>query len=920
MNSYINDYMGFVCRSLSILHKSSQPSFARLKLLSLFFLFSLSYFNVYSQCTHSGGTTVIISNTTWNTPMTILGDVVVTSGFTLTITSNIYFMPGAELIVKANAQLIVNGGDLELSPACSTMWKGIIVEGDNTQTQALVGGIRAQGYVEIINNGIIQGAEIGVSLWDRVASSSSGGVLIADGAHFIDNHIGIHFNTYPASGSGITASNLSKIDLSIFYNSPVFVPLPTDPKCIVAISVRGLSIRGCHFESATYAGYFGGGLRAIQSLSSSINVVPYCATLLCPTPVPNTFHNLYWGVLAWFNGSHSVNINDNEFEDCYKSIDLWELDNPLALGNEIDMRFINTADTISPNISTGIGTELSDGYRIEENIINAGGRSKREIGINITDSGPEENQVYKNTINYFEEQHYYQLIGATRAYGNNAASIPIIEGLQWVCNIYNDNQLDLVAGPLAGSGMRWYQGEPSTRTSPENQFIHTVTYGMDIFNEGGNSPIEYLHTGGTSDPTITWQVNKTSTINGHDCKSKRGYEVIDPDPERRSQSQIDSLYDSYINLIPMLIQTKSEIFSAIDNGNTPGLSQEVLDCTTTEMATAMYVILDELSPYVSRQVCKKVIENENFSEAQVMDILISNPDATRLESFITFLSENASFPVTNVHIENIRSSWGVETELTVQLFQSATLSSNASEAGILLLTFYKSKEETDNERILEIYDLWPSMRYKYAYVDNLLETASFGESRTYLNSLDERFNLNCQEISEINNYLSWVDFLEYLHLNEKGFTDLSVQDLQVLTAIAETCSGRASGKAEQILCMIYNNCDLNDPATCTEENNGIEEEYFANSVVKLEEKDNLMVNVFPNPVSSNLNILLNTANPDNTYSVNLFNIQGKVVISHLIQGGENRLSIESLTPGIYSMEVLESGVVIHRQKLIVLKN
>ncbi|MCL2435071.1 MAG: S8 family serine peptidase, partial [Lentimicrobiaceae bacterium] len=74
----------------------------------------------------------IIQNTTWNTPLQVIGNIVIPNNVTLTITNQVKCDFNVSFIVHPGAKLILNGGTL--TNACpNEMWQGITVMGDPTQ-------------------------------------------------------------------------------------------------------------------------------------------------------------------------------------------------------------------------------------------------------------------------------------------------------------------------------------------------------------------------------------------------------------------------------------------------------------------------------------------------------------------------------------------------------------------------------------------------------------------------------------------------------------------------------------------------------------------------------------------------------------------------------------------------------------------
>lgn len=73
--------------------------------------------------------------------------------------------------------------------------------------------------------------------------------------------------------------------------------------------------------------------------------------------------------------------------------------------------------------------------------------------------------------------------------------------------------------------------------------------------------------------------------------------------------------------------------------------------------------------------------------------------------------------------------------------------------------------------------------------------------------------------------------------------------------------------------------------------------------------------VYPNPVSSVLNIKATTNG--NSVEVKVYNIMGELVAKDILVDGLNTLSVTTLTDGIYFYSVVKNGEIIETKKLIV---
>jgi hypothetical protein len=164
-------------------------------------------------CTGSGGfygnDIVIKNNTTWTTAnlpnggeITITGSLTIemnpiapNTPVTLNIGSGVivHFCGNGKIVVKPNTTLDLSGS---LTNSCKEPWKGIEVWGDNSKSQVIVGGKRAQGRLIGRNGSTIENAKTGVQLWGPDYYSNAGGQISCSGTTFRNNFRGVEFAPY----------------------------------------------------------------------------------------------------------------------------------------------------------------------------------------------------------------------------------------------------------------------------------------------------------------------------------------------------------------------------------------------------------------------------------------------------------------------------------------------------------------------------------------------------------------------------------------------------------------------------------------------------------------------------------------------------------------------------------------------------
>ena len=133
--------------------------------------------------------------------------VIVDSGVTMTVTCRVEMIPSAKIIVRPGGKLIVDGGTL--TSACpNELWQGIEVVGDRTKRQLA----QYQGTVELRNGATIENAHCGIhtGYHGDAAYATTGGIIKADSAFFINNRRAVAFMSYTNhSLTGVITDNVS---------------------------------------------------------------------------------------------------------------------------------------------------------------------------------------------------------------------------------------------------------------------------------------------------------------------------------------------------------------------------------------------------------------------------------------------------------------------------------------------------------------------------------------------------------------------------------------------------------------------------------------------------------------------------------------------------------------------------------------
>ncbi|MBK8622039.1 MAG: trypsin-like serine protease [Saprospiraceae bacterium] len=256
----------------------------------------------------------------------INGNIIVKSPAVLTINTNIYMMPGMEIIVENGAQLILDGGRITSidgdcsQPAEDKEWKGIRAIGNPfIINQSLVS-------VEVKNGSFIENAVTGINTSNMVfggmfgALNFSGAKISVENSSILNCNTGINIGPFGYYDIElIPGYNISSDDESYIQNTTIEAH-----RCIVAEKNRGLEVIESNLLSDGHRVPIG-----IWAKNSKISVTgtsfdgwgyPILANFSYPYPEgSDIINNIFTshGNLHWDNNTNLVSptlLHENDFE------------------------------------------------------------------------------------------------------------------------------------------------------------------------------------------------------------------------------------------------------------------------------------------------------------------------------------------------------------------------------------------------------------------------------------------------------------------------------------------------------------------------------------------------------------------------------------------------------------------------------
>jgi hypothetical protein len=587
---------------------------------------------------------VVQYNMDWTNDKYFKGNLVIQSGMTLTISDAvIYFEENSKIIIEPGGKLILDG--TTCTAPCNQTWMGIEVWGDPDAHQLTIGGVCAQGIIELKGEASIENAVIGVLLGAKnengtFDNSKNGGIIKADFidipeipvANFLNNQRSVYFRKYQNKPSGKETANLSFIENCTFEVNQDYLMGDWWHSHIYMSEVYGIRIRGNTFVNNEVNVPSGHG---INSYRAGFRVEAICDDIVSPCPetslVKNTFTNFTKGINLIYAGPYTITVKDAEFYNNSNGVILSSVNNATVLFNEFFLgKASDDDDQKCDGKGAAYGIDLTNctGFAVEENKFYkaTGAPLGNYMGIRVTDCPSESDVIYLN--------EFYGVSVGNQAEGNNRSG-DANTGITYFCNKNLDNNLDFYVADMAKIG--GYMGDgnnPSGNTfsyTPikfQNDYVEPIIYYYNI-----QEPDEVLDYNSCLGPVFPVGIDYENT-----CPSHYGGGaipkslVLSPEQKLEAEQDYASNLTDYNNVKVLFDNLK-------DGGNTEALKTEVETAWPNDMWELRAELLGK-SPHLSMEVLKKAADKTDvLPESVLFEILSANPDELKKEELIKYLED-----------------------------------------------------------------------------------------------------------------------------------------------------------------------------------------------------------------------------------------------------------------------------------------
>lgn len=497
----------------------------------------------------------ITTNTTWTTANTpnngnflIENDLVIEGGATLTINAGVtvHFAEQSRLIIKPNARLVLNGTLTGMGCRGYT-WQGVKVWGSGpSQSQYVVGGVRAQGRIECKAGSLIENAKVGIQLYGPTYTLASGQISCT-GATIKNCPIGVEFAPYqnfwpfsvPPGQQGQPRNYVGSFGTTTFLADDDYPHAEPFYAFVHMTGVNGIGLSGCSYTNARTI--TGGSIvdwgYGIFANDAGFNVT---ATGVGNTYPPSSyifsgFNGLGYGIYtARIVTNRPYTVRQANFNNCFVGIRNKSVTGGTLLFNNFNLGELPSTDPTGDQAGVIFETDVA-GFTCEENDFkDGGGNAETTIGTICINTGIANKTIRRN--------NFHDLTFGSLSNQQNASQLPQdgIRGLYYDCNKNFDvleKDFSVPDGRIrAKQGLEIViPGQPSSYNAAGNRFSYTR---VDFSNLG--AAIEYFfNPNGQNEEPLAVQGNITkilappntcpTTYCEPPCKTKEEREIIKSD-------------------------------------------------------------------------------------------------------------------------------------------------------------------------------------------------------------------------------------------------------------------------------------------------------------------------------------------------------------------------------------------------------
>jgi hypothetical protein len=883
------------------------------------------------------------SNEVWNSSRRLLGNLIVTVNSSLTIKCSVGMPKNARIVVEPGGKLILDGG--LITNLCGEMWQGVEVWGNSTQHQYLYDGYAYyQGFFQVKNGGEISNATLGVLSGNlNSPNSGHGGIIQVDNGVFRNNKKDVEFYSFqnfePHSSPKIWRANVSYFKGANFITDAALNDGSFPTNHVTLTSIDGIRFYNCNFENSSVAPITNNNQLGIGIYSLDANfIVSGCSQGVCVSCcnyLPNKFTNLEYGVRAKRVSSlWNYQLDKSTFTNCVTGVLNEAVDNAIITRNQFTFGKIRVSGFL--NISLGITINTGTKFRIEENnFALSSGSNSATYGIYVSNTGGDNNLIYRNTYNGLFLGNY--ATGQNRAAARDVTTQKY-NGLAYSCNnnFYNTGYDFYVDGSGSSDGIREYQGSISNTgsytQSAGNIFTNNANYATSDFSNNSPLSIVYVYDAGLKKTPLyygpTGKITLT-TAAAHTCPTNFSYGMLggkmagglEIEDGKLSPSSKLGLINYYQQNNTAFEQYKSIYINLLDGGNTNSLVTDINNSWSDETWQLRQTLIGK-SPYLSSDALKEASDKTTvLPDAMILEILAANPDALREESLLKYMLEKNK-PLPEWMVAFLQQK---ETTITLRTFLESALSYHKAEkdwAALFLaqdiLTNTGDKETVDHLEYRGWLATLKTVQGDYQIIDDFMQTDDITAATSLINSIPSLYHLVDREIKEYNSFFKLHTILVALKNTNRSINELTTSEIESLRDIVSNGEGIGKVRSCNLLSTVTSDACILE----TKLPNMLSSAYKKESEVTIpKEIINPTIRVFPNPAKDYVQLSYTLPLGVDEGELTITTQEGSAIYNHKIEGNVGQIAIDTRmwAQGSYLYSLSSGGKVTSNNKIVIVK-
>lgn len=687
--------------------------------------------------------------------------------------------------VEPGAKLIVDGA--RITHNCSGFWYGIRVLGTGNGANQHPS---THGTAVFSNGAVIEHARFGVMNWDFQSVTTSGGIIQATDALFLNNQKSAEFCLfYNRDGNYNIRPDRSYFSRCLFEITDDYkgeeLQYPFD--CHASLwEVSGISFSGCQFYNRSTLSMKGKG-HGLLSFNAGYTVGPYCGGIYsfdCTDMKRSVFKGFTYGIKAdgdQTGTAHALTVDRCAFDSVTVGIftpnfnHLSANRNIFHVGNGLPVEWTNCHQNM------GIHTRYISQFRVEENEFKGFTHADQQadwenIGVIVEQSGTNDKELYKNS--------FENLTSGVMALGKNVSD-PVFPsgasyGLRLFCNTFQQNKNDIHV--LGNPAAPYYEGicqtQGATSLSAGNRFLSSGSGIVHINNSGRH--IAYAYKGNHTEPLSGSRFGTILAANAHGCASRFSESV----PSVLLDATATGLQEARFSGNMAAWNTAlGEYENLLDGGDRQGLLSYISAAEPEDAAEVTNTLLGH-APWLSEPVLRAVIQADILPTVMLMDLLLANPDVLLDYELMAFLME-----LEGIGTEEAAELEAARGEVTVRTKTEATLSAYhaaAMEAAGRILISIKNDSLGNTAERLPLWlnhtgELWAQYELAFYY----LASGDVNASDNVWQDILTGWELNEAQQAEYNAYLDYWNIRKALKESDRNIRQLTDSELAVLAGIRE---------------------------------------------------------------------------------------------------------------------------------------